>query len=234
MTRDGKTYVLYHDPKKYQKFSLIDGEEPNLYADVFPYDDVCRIEFDNKLIPIQPAKRMYITDTTFRDGQQAHPPFLVKHVLDLFDFMHRLGGPDGLIRNSEFFLYSQRDREAVTKCLERGYKYPEVTGWIRATEKDLDLVAEIGLKETGILTSISDYHVYLKLKLTRKQAMEQYLRIASAALEKNIIPRCHFEDVTRADIYGFVVPFAIELMKLSEESGLPVKIRLCDTLGYGI
>lgn len=234
MTRDGKTYVLYHDPKKYQKFSLIDGEEPNLYADVFPYDDVCRIEFDNKLIPIQPAKRMYITDTTFRDGQQARPPFLVKHVLDLFDFMHRLGGPDGLIRSSEFFLYSQRDREAVTKCLERGYKYPEVTGWIRATEKDLDLVAEIGLKETGILTSISDYHVYLKLKLTRKQAMEQYLRIASAALEKNIIPRCHFEDVTRADIYGFVVPFAIELMKLSEESGLPVKIRLCDTLGYGI
>jgi isopropylmalate/homocitrate/citramalate synthase len=92
----------------------------------------------------------------------------------------------------------------------------------------------MGLKETGILTSVSDYHIFLKLKLSRKQAMEKYLEIAAAALDQGIIPRCHFEDVTRADIYGFVVPFAVELMKLSEKSKLPVKMRLCDTLGFGI
>ena len=49
-----------------------------------------------------------------------------------------------------------------------------------------------------------------------------------------IVPRCHFEDITRADFYGFVVPFARELMKLREESGIPIKIRMCDTLGYGV
>ena len=54
------------------------------------------------------------------------------------------------------------------------------------------------------------------------------------ALERGIVPRCHFEDITRADYYGFVVPFAIELMKLSKESGIPIKIRACDTMGYGI
>ena len=53
-------------------------------------------------------------------------------------------------------------------------------------------------------------------------------------MERNIVPRCHFEDVTRADIYGFVIPFAIELMKLSEQGDMPIKIRLCDTLGYGV
>ena len=42
------------------------------------------------------------------------------------------------------------------------------------------------------------------------------------------------EDVTRADIYGFCVPFAIELMKLREESGVDIKLRLCDTMGYGV
>lgn len=234
MARKDKTYLFYQESKKYQRFHLFDCAEPNLYSDVFPYDDVCRIEFDTKMIPIQPAKRMYITDTTFRDGQQARPPFLVKHVIDLFEFLHRLGGPEGIIRQSEFFLYSQRDREIVEKCLEKGFKYPEITGWIRATEKDLDLVNEIGIKETGILTSVSDYHIFLKLKMTRKQAMEQYLRIVKAALDKRIVPRCHFEDVTRADIYGFVIPFALKLMELSEESNLPVKIRLCDTLGYGV
>ena len=48
------------------------------------------------------------------------------------------------------------------------------------------------------------------------------------------MPRCHFEDVTRADIHGFCIPFAIELMRLREESGVDVKIRLCDTLGFGV
>nr|MCR5654677.1 2-isopropylmalate synthase [Lachnospiraceae bacterium] len=53
-------------------------------------------------------------------------------------------------------------------------------------------------------------------------------------IEAGLRPRCHFEDITRADFYGFVVPFANELMKLSNDSGVPVKIRACDTMGYGI
>ena len=42
------------------------------------------------------------------------------------------------------------------------------------------------------------------------------------------------EDITRADIYGFVVPFCMELMKLMEEYKIPIKIRACDTMGYGV
>jgi len=90
------------------------------------------------------------------------------------------------------------------------------------------------LAETGILTSASDYHIYLKLKKDRAQALEGYLAIVKAALELGIKPRCHFEDITRADIYGFCIPFAIELMKLREESGIDIKIRMCDTMGYGV
>ncbi|MFN3922023.1 MAG: histone-lysine N-methyltransferase, partial [Caldimicrobium sp.] len=79
-----------------------------------------------------------------------------------------------------------------------------------------------------------DYHIYLKLGKTRKEALEDYLAVVKEALSYGIKPRCHFEDVTRADIYGFVIPFAIELMKLREESGIDIKIRLCDTLGVGV
>jgi len=64
--------------------------------------------------------------------------------------------------------------------------------------------------------------------------MEDYLDVVRASIEAGVKPRCHFEDVTRADIYGFVVPFAIELMKLSKESKMPIKVRLCDTMGYGV
>ncbi|MFQ5861908.1 MAG: 2-isopropylmalate synthase [Candidatus Brocadiales bacterium] len=215
-------------------FTLQELEEPNLYREIFSYGHVPKIPFNFRLNPMEPPEEIWITDTTFRDGQQARPPFTVKQIVDLYDMLHHLGGKNGLIRQCEFFLYSDKDKEAVTKCLERGYKYPEVTGWIRANKKDFKLVKEMGLKETGILTSASDYHIFLKLRKNRKQTMKDYLDIVSTALEEGIIPRCHFEDITRADFYGFVAPFAKELMKLSEESKMPVKIRACDTMGYGI
>ena len=41
----------------------------------------------------------------------------------------------------------------------------------------------MGLAETGILTSASDYHIFLKLKKTRAQALQSYLDIAKAALD---------------------------------------------------
>jgi len=209
-------------------------DRPQLFREQFPYSEVPRILFDEKTVPMAPPENIWITDTTFRDGQQARPPYKSEQILHIFDLLHRLGGPNGIIRQSEFFLYSDRDKEAVQACLDRKYDYPQVTGWIRANEQDFGLVKEFGLKETGILTSVSDYHIYLKLKSDRKKVMEDYLRIVRKSLEEGIIPRCHFEDVTRADIYGFCLPFAEELLKLSSDSGIPVKIRLCDTMGYGI
>ncbi len=215
-------------------YTLQETEEPNLLKDFFPYADPPRIFFDRKYIPPQPAENFYITDTTFRDGQQARVPYTPEQIETLYKFLHKLSGPKGIIRKTEFFLYTNKDREALERCLSLGYKYPEITGWIRAKKEDLKLIKESGLKETGILTSCSDYHIFLKLKKTRREALEDYLSIVKEALSLGIRPRCHFEDVTRADIYGFVIPFAIELMKLREESGIDIKIRLCDTLGIGV
>lgn len=216
------------------KYSLQDVEEPNLYRNIFEYDSVPKIPFNHRLVPMEPPEEIWITDTTFRDGQQSTSPFTVAQIVELYKLMHRLGGPKGIVRQSEFFLYSEKDREAVRKCQELGYEFPEITSWIRANEKDFELVKEMGLKETGVLVSCSDYHIFKKMGLTRKKALDKYLGIVKSCMEHGIRPRCHFEDITRADIYGFVVPFAIELMKLSAESGIPVKIRACDTMGYGV
>lgn len=219
-------------PKK--DYPLVNLKEPNLLRDQFPYSVPPKIQFDGYTVPLDPAEEMVITDTTFRDGQQARPPYTVDQTVKLFDMLHRLGGPNGVIRQAEFFLYTDKDREAVVKCLERGYQYPEVTGWIRAVKKDFQLVKEMGLKETGILTSCSDYHIYQKLGWDREQALKNYMDVVYAALEAGVLPRCHFEDLTRSDIYGFVIPFAQELMKLGEQENVPIKIRLCDTMGYGV
>ncbi len=231
---DREKGILVHEPGKFWRYELRDLGEPNLHRDIFPYTEVPRIDFDHKILPISPADRMFITDTTFRDGQQSRPPYTSKQILDLYDLLHKLGGPKGIIRQCEFFLYGAKDKEAIGLCKERGYRYPEITGWIRANAEDLKLLKDMGLNETGILTSVSDYHVFYKLGKTRKKVIEEYLGIVKSALNMGIVPRCHFEDITRADIYGFVVPYASELMRLREESRIDIKIRLCDTLGFGV
>lgn len=213
---------------------LEDVKQPNLYREVFPYTEFPQALFDNERVDFNIPDDIWITDTTFRDGQQARPPYTPLQILKIYDLLHEIDGDTGLIRQCEFFLYSERDRKAVELCKERGYKFPQITGWIRAVPADFKLVTQMGLDETGILTSASDYHIFLKLRKTRAQAMEAYLDIATAALDNGVIPRCHFEDVTRADYAGFVLPFASELMKLSEQYDKPVKIRLCDTLGFGL
>ena len=211
-----------------------DVSEPQLFRDIFDYDNVPKIIFNSRTVPMAMPEEIWITDTTFRDGQQSVSPFTVEQIVELFKLMSRLGGEKGIIRQSEFFLYSEKDRKAAEACRDLGLKFPEVTSWIRANSKDFQLVKEMGLRETGVLVSCSDYHIFKKMNLTRAKALDKYLGIVKDALSAGIRPRCHFEDITRADFYGFVVPFAHELMKLSNESGIPIKIRACDTMGFGV
>lgn len=215
-------------------YPMVEVEDPRVFRNMFPYDEIPKIAFNDRVVPHHMPDDIFISDTTFRDGQQSRAPYTTEQIVTMYDYLHRLGGPKGKIRQSEFFLYSKKDRDAVYKCMERGYEFPEVSGWIRANKKDFELVREIGLKETGILVSCSDYHIFYKLHMNRGEAMRHYLHIIEECLEIGIIPRCHLEDITRSDVYGFVIPFCTELMKMSQRYQMPIKIRVCDTMGYGV
>ena len=228
---------------------LINTTEPNLLEDTFDYSLPPLIKFDGPLVehidgevvefdPKSVEKRdIVVTDTTFRDGQQARPPYTVDQMVHLYDLMAKLGGPRGMIRQTEFFLYTKNDRETLDRCRELGHEFPECTGWIRAVKGDFRLVKEAGLKETGMLTSSSDYHIFNKLKFkSRQECMDAYCEVVDAAFEAGVRPRCHLEDVTRADFEGFVLPFVDRLMRMSEQvpEDQSVKIRICDTMGFGV
>jgi isopropylmalate/homocitrate/citramalate synthase len=221
------------EQREYQ-YSLQDVPEPHLYRLLYTYDEVPKIPFNHRHVPMMPPEEVWITDTSFRDGQQALVPYTKEQIVSLFKMLHRLGGPNGIIRQSEFFVYSKRHLEALDACRELGYEFPEITTWIRATPKDFQLVKDLGIPETGILCSCSDFHIFHKLHLRRAQAMDQFLGVVKEALAIGVRPRVHLEDLTRADFYGFVVPLALALNKLSNESGIPIKIRACDTLGLGV
>ena len=226
-----KTNLLEENDYRY---SLQDVKDPILYRDVYNYDEVPKVAFNHRRVPMSMPEEIWITDTTFRDGQQSMNPYTPGQIEALFKLLSRLGGPYGRIRQTEFFIYSKRDREAIERCMALGLRFPEITTWIRASKEDFRMVKELGIRETGILVSCSDYHIFKKLKMTRRQAMEHYLSVVKDAFDAGVMPRCHLEDITRADFYGFVVPFVNELMKLSREADIPVRIRACDTMGYGV
>jgi len=177
--KDEKTGRLRSTPDIYQ---LDDVKEGQYYRNIFPYNEIPKTPFNERFVPMQTPKEVWITDTTFRDGQQARPPYEVEHIVELYKFLHELGGKNGMIRQTEFFLYSKRDRDAVEKCLSLDFKFPEITSWVRATKSDFELVKSFGLKETGILTSVSDYHIFKKMKKTRAAILDQYLGIVKDSL----------------------------------------------------
>jgi isopropylmalate/homocitrate/citramalate synthase len=178
-----------------------------------------------------------ITDTTLRDGAQDSRIALFPHEVRIqyYDLLHRLDNGTGTIYAVEAFIYQKRDAWTIEKLLERGYEFPKVTTWTRATPKDIKLLVELSqgrIKETGMLASASDHHIFDKLGFrSKEEAIEKYLQPIETALENDIIPRIHLEDCTRADIFGWVIPFMQRALELSK--GI-AKFRLCDTIGWGV
>ncbi|MHC4480348.1 MAG: beta/alpha barrel domain-containing protein [Planctomycetota bacterium] len=243
--------TLEGDP---EKLAQMKHGEPDLLEETFPHSEVPRFAFDGKAyeeidgelvafdFEARKSAPLVLSDTTFRDGQQARPPYTRRQMVDLYKLLGKLSGPNRVIANTEFFLYADNDIETVSECLEiyeEDPTCPEPTAWIRGLRDDalyLKLMQHLGIRETGLLSSCSDYHIFLKLKKTWKTAAEEYLTMAKMAAERDVRVRFHLEDVTRANIEEFVLPFVGAVARFADElpEALKPKVRLCDTMGFGL
>lgn len=137
-----------------------------------------------------------ITDTTLRDGAQ-DPCFAIfpnEAKLEYFDLLHALDNGTGIIDSVEVFIYQKRDLWTLEKLLERGYHFPRVTTWTRATPKDIRDLVQVSagkVTETGILASCSDHHIFDRLGFrSKEEAVEKYLAPILTALRAWHHPSC--------------------------------------------
>lgn len=222
-------------------FAVRDVPEPDLVPAAFPADGFPRFVWTGEKPPHLPA-RAWTTETTHRDGQQGGLPLTAEDGLRIYDLMAEFTGQSGALRQAEFFVYRPADRAMLEGALERwqsgqpGGHPVEPTTWIRATRKDAELVAGLGVRETGMLASASDYHTFHKFTPGgRAQAARTYLDAVQAVLDAGLRPRLHLEDATRAP-REFILPFVAEVQRLAQaypENQAP-RFRICDTMGVGL
>src|SRR5271157_289298 len=204
-----------------QTATVTSTESRGWYIMFMSYEDLPKLKLPH-------SQEVFLSDSTLRDGSQM--PGIVMSVenrLKIFEYLHKIG-----IEKLEVFLYSKSDRVSAKAMLDWGYESPEVTGWARANTGDIDLVlAADGIKETGILMSVSNVHMLTKMGLPSiAAAREKYLDALDYALDHGLRTGAHLEDVTRADLDGFVYPLVREILDRDPEC----IIRLCDTIGFGL
>ena len=108
-----KTNLLEENDYRY---SLQDVKDPVLYRDVYNYEEIPKVAFNHRRVPISMPEDIWITDTSFRDGQQAFHPYTPEQIETLYKLMSKLGGPYGIIRQTEFFFCSPAGKHGLIRA----------------------------------------------------------------------------------------------------------------------
>ena len=145
-------------------------------------------------------EKVYIFDTTLRDGEQA-PGFSmnIDEKLHFTDQLVKLGMD---IIEAGFPVSSPGDFEAVKKIAER-VKGVQVAGLARANRKDIDgawdALRNAENPRIHIFISSSDIHINYQFKKTREEVLA--IAVDSVKHARNYMPNVEFSpmDATRSD-----------------------------------
>jgi 2-phosphinomethylmalic acid synthase len=211
-------------------------DAPEYFLDSFPRDGFPRYRWENGAPATLPPE-VWLSETTHRDGQQGGVPLTAETSRRVYDILCDVTADSGAIRHAEFFAYRMPDRLALRYAIERFESGAPVepTTWIRARREDVELIKSLGIRETGLLASSSDYHTLHKFTGGRRAAAAMYLEAVELALEHGIRPRVHLEDTTRAPV-EFVQSLVEAVLRVAARypGELAPRFRVCDTLGIGL
>lgn len=174
-------------------------------------------------------KKIYIYDTTLRDGEQA-PGFSMSIEAKL-NFAKQLAKLNVDAIEAGFPVSSPVQFDAV-KLIAQKVKGPRILGLARSVKKDIKAVwdAVKYSKKPGIHTFIASSDIHMKYKLKKKPSEVLELAKQSVKYAKSLCDYVEFsaEDATRSKL-----DFLTEIVRVAIKAGATA-INIPDTVGYTI
>ena len=175
------------------------------------------------------AGRIFIFDTTLRDGEQA--PGCSMTVPEKLRMARKLVDLGVDILEAGFPIASEGDFEAV-RAVAREVRRPIIAGLARTKEEDISRAWEALVyaerPRIHIFLATSDIHLQFKLKITREECLRQIS--ASVAYARTLCDDVEFspEDATRSEL-----DFLCRAVQAAVDAGATT-INIPDTVGYTV
>ncbi|MDR1624523.1 MAG: 2-isopropylmalate synthase [Tannerellaceae bacterium] len=173
------------------------------------------------------ADRLFIFDTTLRDGEQV--PGCQLNSIEKIEVAKTLEGLGVDVIEAGFPISSPGDFNSVVE-ISKAVTWPVICALTRAVEKDIEVAAEAlryakkGRIHTGI--GVSDYHIRYKFNATQDEILER--AIACVKYAKRFVEDVEFyaEDAGRADNV-----YLARVIEAVIKAGATV-VNIPDTTGY--
>ncbi len=168
-------------------------------------------------------KKIYIVDTTLRDGEQtAGVVFANEEKITIADMLSELG-----VDQLEVGIPAMGgdEKESIKKIVKRNNGKKSIMAWNRAVIEDIEQSIDCGVDAVAISVSVSDIHIKHKLRTSREWVLENMIKSVEFAKKNGLYVSVNGEDASRAD-KEFLVDFITEAKKAGAD-----RFRYCDTVG---
>ena len=171
---------------------------------------------------MDPEAKVYIVDTTLRDGEQtAGVVFSNEEKIQIAKYLDMIGVDQieaGIPVMGGF------EKECIRDIVNLGLK-ASIMAWNRPVIEDLKASLECGVDAVAISISTSDIHIQHKLRTTREDVLKRMSDAVKFAKDNNLYVSVNAEDASRSDM-EFLVEYALTAKKHGAD-----RLRFCDTVG---
>ncbi|SHG72866.1 homocitrate synthase NifV [Thermosyntropha lipolytica DSM 11003] len=170
----------------------------------------------------QEGAKVYIVDTTLRDGEQtAGVVFSNEEKIQIAKYLDQIGVDQieaGIPVMGGF------EKDCIKEIVGLGLK-ASIMAWNRAVIDDIKESLSCGVDAVAISISTSDIHIEYKLRTTRQDVLKRMSDAVKFAKDNGVYVSVNAEDASRSDI-DFLTEFAL----VAKHAGAD-RLRFCDTVG---